>query len=266
MAAHVRMRTKHPIVVHPHAENAALRRRATEFYRLFGHTAVKDMHAVAEAMGLDYIVFDRYSCVRQCTIHGESVGGYEYLVHEGEPEAACSILGPGNHKVPKFCTIVSDDNYHAKLLPPYFERVFVPKNRAYYVLRVLGKKRKQPGSDKPKKKKAQKPPGSQPTTDKGKGKAEQGKKVQAKEAEPPPSSGPPCFEVRPSVFESLGTTMDAELYASHLPRAVIAPRESAAVAAEARAVIHIESVDEAAILASPEPLHMFMVSPTPCFF
>ena len=44
-------------------------------------------------------------------------------VHEGQPEAARSINGPGQPKVPKFCTVVTDDNYHGRLLPPYFQRV-----------------------------------------------------------------------------------------------------------------------------------------------
>jgi hypothetical protein len=49
-------------------------------------------------------------------------------VHEGEPDAARHPPSGGS-AVPKFCTIVTDDRWHAQLLPPYFERAFVPKNR-----------------------------------------------------------------------------------------------------------------------------------------
>ena len=53
-----------------------------------------------------------------------SYNGLVFLqVHEGQPEAARSINGPGQPKVPKFCTVVTDDNYHGRLLPPYFQRV-----------------------------------------------------------------------------------------------------------------------------------------------
>merc|ERR1711871_278448 len=62
MAAHVRLSTNLRGVVHPHAENSVLRRRATSFYKLFGHTPVVEMHAIARELGINYIVFDRYSC------------------------------------------------------------------------------------------------------------------------------------------------------------------------------------------------------------
>ena len=47
MAAHVRLATPLPIVVHPHAENAALRAKATKFYKLFGEYGNRDRNWVA---------------------------------------------------------------------------------------------------------------------------------------------------------------------------------------------------------------------------
>jgi hypothetical protein len=81
MAAHVRMNTQLAIVVHPHAENSAQRARGTLFYKLFGHTPVPEMHRIMrDKLQATYVVFDAYSCRRQCRIEGKPVGGYEYLV------------------------------------------------------------------------------------------------------------------------------------------------------------------------------------------
>ena len=36
--------------MHPHAENGNLRRKATKFYQLFGHTSVGRMHGVVRSL------------------------------------------------------------------------------------------------------------------------------------------------------------------------------------------------------------------------
>jgi hypothetical protein len=37
----------------------------------------------------------------------------------------------------KFCDVVMDDRLHTALLGGYFQRVFVPRNRAYFVIKAL---------------------------------------------------------------------------------------------------------------------------------
>jgi hypothetical protein len=61
MAPHIRLQTDFPGVVHPHAENAELRAKATQFYKIFGYTEVAEVHGIMREMGVDYVVFDRYS-------------------------------------------------------------------------------------------------------------------------------------------------------------------------------------------------------------
>lgn len=251
MAAHIRLSTNLRGVVHPHAENFALRRRATSFYKLFGHTAVAEMYTIARDMGINYIVFDRYSCTRQCIIDGERVGGYEYLVHEGHPERARSIHGPGKPKVPKLCTIVTDDNYHARLLPPFFQRVYVPNNRAYFVVKVLDVH----GEDQHDQ--VYTPPAHPPRLTAQQQLAAQGATMNVDKG-----FTAPCFGIVGSTFVSKGTTMDAELYAAHLPNATHIVADTADdYSYGVRAVIHIESIDERRILTDTDVLHLFMVNP-----
>ena len=60
--------------------------------------------------------FDLFLCVVAASA---GCSRYEYLVHEGEPDAARYPNGRGQRAVPKFCTIVTDDEWSGKLLPPY---------------------------------------------------------------------------------------------------------------------------------------------------
>eukprot|EP01052_Picozoa_sp_SAG31_P039440 SAG31_NODE_5473_length_2519_cov_1.478099_2_plen_84_part_00 len=52
--------------------------------------------------------------MRQCDIHGQRVGGYEYLVHNGDLAPFVGANGTKHKLIPKrrFCDVVMDDHIH----------------------------------------------------------------------------------------------------------------------------------------------------------
>ena len=78
-------------VVHPHAENGALRQRATSFYKIFGYTEVREMHRILKDMQVDYLVFDRCA--------GPTLSmrlGWAHSLHASwlAPLSPCVLAGP----------------------------------------------------------------------------------------------------------------------------------------------------------------------------
>ena len=182
----------------------------------------------------------------------------------------------------------------------------MPKNRAYFVLRVLDgdggatRRQQQQASDTQqksqpdgatKKSQSQKQTRGQDGDENSKQSKNENQQQPGRKVEDPPvattaataTGKGKCFGIVGSTFLSRGTTMDAELYATHLPHAVMLPNAATAggtgssgksspakVGAEGyggvRAVVHIESIEEEMILSDARPLHIFMVRrPAPLY-
>ena len=181
----------------------------------------------------------------------------------------------------------------------------MPKNRAYFVLRVLDgdggatRRQQQQASDTQqksqpdgatKKSQSQKQTQGQDGDENSKQGKNENQQTGRKVEDPPVATTAAtatgkgkCFGIVGSTFLSRGTTMDAELYATHLPDAVMLPTATTAggtgssgksspatVSAEGyggvRAVVHIESIEEEMILSDARPLHIFMVRrPAPLY-
>lgn len=107
-------------------------------------------------------------------------------------------------------------------MPGVIRRVFVPKNRAYFVLQVLnissdaeavdrnGKIHSIPAHPSPPPVPRQQQKAHQPTRDAD-------ASTVGDKSERASDISVPCFGIAGSTFVSHGTTMDAELYATYLP-------------------------------------------------
>jgi len=58
----VRLGAGRPIVIHPQYESLALRERAAQVYRIYGHNSPALVHKISREMQTDYLVMDRRHC------------------------------------------------------------------------------------------------------------------------------------------------------------------------------------------------------------